>query len=295
MNHRVQAVLCFLLLALSGVCAAAAPPPPAAPALPIRQAEPFVIRGVSIGRGAPKTIVPTTGNNAEQVLEQARAIGASRAADLIELRIDYLDFATDAEQVAALAQQVATAAAGKPMILTFRTRAEGGAKAITDEDYGRLYLSLIERGAADLFDVEMFRDQALVQRLIAAAHRAGRRVVLSSHDFQATPSQEELVGRLRQQHRMGADVLKIAVMPNSAADVLTLLAATEQVRAQYSLKPQLTMSMGPLGTISRVSGEVFGSDLSFGMIGVASAPGQLPVEKLRQLLDVIHGSLGTER
>ncbi len=297
MNNRILmlAISAFLagpmLAAGTTDALAAAPTSAGAATVNVRHAQPFTIRNTVIGQGAPKTIVPTTGANAQQVLEQARVIGANPDADLIEFRIDYLDFATDPAQVAALGKQVAQAAQGKPMILTFRTKAEGGAKPISDADYGTLYLALIKADFIDLLDVEMFREQKVVEQVVAAAHKAGTRIVMSSHDFQATPATEEIVARLRRQDALGADVLKIAVMPKSPADVLKLLDATEQVRAKYSLKPQLTMSMGGLGAISRLSGEVFGSDMTFGMIGVPSAPGQVDVKQLRQVLDVIHASV----
>lgn len=51
------------------------------------------------------------------------------------------------------------------------------------------------------------------------------------------------------------------------------------------------MSMGGLGAVSRFSGQVFGSDLTFGMIGEASAPGQVDAKALRQVLDTINGAV----
>jgi len=61
--------------------------------------------------------------------------------------------------------------------------------------------------------------------------------------------------------------------------------------ATYSDKPQLTMSMGGLGAITRLSGEVFGSDLTFGMIGTPSAPGQVDVGQLRHVLSTVHSAV----
>ncbi|MDO1592177.1 type I 3-dehydroquinate dehydratase, partial [Pseudomonas aeruginosa] len=67
-------------------------------------------------------------------------------------------------------------------------------------------------------------------------------VVMSNHDFQKTPSQDEIEKRLLKQDQMGADVLKIAVMPKSKQDVFTLMNATLKV-SQQTTKPLLTMSM----------------------------------------------------
>ncbi|HED4875113.1 TPA: type I 3-dehydroquinate dehydratase [Stenotrophomonas maltophilia] len=277
--------------ASTATAAAAAATSAAAAPVALRHAAPFTIRNTVIGEGAPKTIVPTTEANAEQVLEQARIIGANTDADLIEFRIDYLDFATDASRIAALGKQVAVAARNKPMIVTFRTQAEGGSKPITDAAYGALYTKLIQAGFIDLLDVEMFRAPEVVTALVEQAHARNIKVVMSSHDFHMTPPTSEIVARLRRQDQLGADILKIAVMPQSPADVLALLDATAQMRATYSSKPQLTMSMGGLGAITRLSGEVFGSDLTFGMIGTPSAPGQVDVGQLRQVLNTVHAAV----
>ncbi|MFS2223071.1 type I 3-dehydroquinate dehydratase [Pantoea sp. B65] len=293
--NTTHALLTATLLMTCGISAAqaAATSAPAA-VVAARHAQPITIRNTVIGEGMPKIIVPTTGNSADTVLAQAKVIGNNPDADLIEYRIDYLNFATDPVAVTALGQQVAQAAQGKPLLLTFRTKAEGGAKAIADADYGKLYLALIKGHFIDLLDVEMFRNAAVVHQLVAAAHQAGIKVIMSSHDFQKTPSGAEIIARLRQQDALGADILKIAVMPHSAADVLTLLSASDQVREKYSRKPLLTMAMGGAGAISRLSGEVFASDLTFGMIGEASAPGQVDVASLHQVLNVIDQSVKTK-
>lgn len=111
---------------------------------------------------------------------------------------------------------------------------------------------------------------------------------MSNHDFDKTPSFDEITGRLIGMKKLGADVAKLACMPNSAKDVLTLLSATEAVKSQYPDEPLITMSMGKLGTISRISGEIFGSALTFGSAKKASAPGQLEVTTLQQILRALH-------
>lgn len=74
----------------------------------------------------------------------------------------------------------------------------------------------------------------------------------------------------------GADIAKIAVMPNSARDVLDLLLATDNMKYKLNC-PLITMAMGDLGKVTRISGEVFGSCLTFGTIGDASAQDKLKV------------------
>ena len=282
---RVRPPLRPAALLLAATCAFLAPAAQAAETA----VTPLQVGALRIGEGRPKTIVPITASQADLALQQAAAIAASPATDLAEWRIDYLDNATDGAALVALGKRIEQALGGKPMIVTFRTKAEGGARAISDADYGALNQALLQGGFAQLLDVEMFRDRQVVAGLVKAAHAAGVKVGMSSHDFRATPPREEIVSRLLQQEAMGADVLKIAVMPRDAGDVLTLLDATWQVR-QRSDRPLLTMSMGGTGVVSRLAGETFGQAMTFGMIGTPSAPGQVEVEPLRSVLDVIHAS-----
>lgn len=291
MKISTTLVALSVALALQGAGSAfAAGTATSAPAAAVsqRHAIPLTIRNTVIGEGTPKIIVSTTGATDDQVMAQARVIGSNPNADLLEYRIDYLNFATDPAKVAALGKQIVSVIHGKPLILTFRTRAEGGVKTISDRAYADLYLALIKDHFIDILDVEMFRQPALVKEIVSAAHKAGIKVVMSSHDFTKTPDTSVLVDRLRQQDAMGADILKIATMPHNPGDVLKLLTATSEIREKYSQKPLLTMSMGGLGAITRLSGQVFGDDLTFGMIGVPSAPGQVDVQAMHQVLDTIN-------
>jgi len=249
------------------------------------------IRDVVIGEGRVKTIVPITGTTADEAMAQARVIGGSAQTDVVEFRVDFLDIALDGGKLAALGPKVAAQLNGKPLIVTFRTKAEGGNKTIADADYGALYKTLLKAQFADLIDVEMFRSEAVVRRLVAGAHQVGAFIVMSNHDFSGTPPAAELLARLRRQQELGADVLKLAMMPRDPSDVLELLRATWEMASRYAERPMMTMSMGGTGVVSRLAGEIFGSAMCFGMIGRASAPGQVEVERLAAVLDIVHRSL----
>ena len=91
---------------------------------------------------------------------------------------------------------------------------------------------------------------------------------------------------------LGCDLAKYAVMPQCERDVLTLLDATLTMKEHYPDTPVITMSMGPLGAVSRISGELFGSALTFGTAGTASAPGQLPARTLSAFLQQLSVDAG---
>ena len=112
---------------------------------------------------------------------------------------------------------------------------------------------------------------------------------MSNHDFFKTPSKEEIISRLCTMQEKGADIPKIAVMPQSKRDVLTLLSATNEMAEEH--RPIITLSMAATGIISRLAGEVFGSCLTFGAAKKASAPGQMGVNDLKTVLETLHKSL----
>ena len=97
--------------------------------------------------------------------------------------------------------------------------------------------------------------------------------------------------RLCMMQDYGADIPKMAVMPRNKQDVLTLLSATLEMSEQFADRPIITMSMAGTGVVSRLTGETFGSALTFGAATKASAPGQINVNELERVLDIIHKSL----
>ena len=201
---------------------------------------------------------------------------------MIEWRIDFYEEVATPQKVAALSHQVKQAVQ-KPLLVTFRTKKEGGELELPDDQYFAIYKEILTQGAADLLDLELFMPAEEVAATIELAHENGVKVVMCNHDFDATPSQEEIVRRLSLMEEKGADICKIAVMPQSNKDVLTLLAATAEMKDKAT-RPLITMSMGALGMVSRVSGEAFGSAATFGAAKQASAPGQVPVSVLREIL-----------
>lgn len=178
-----------------------------------------------------------------------------------------------------------------PLIFTVRTNAEGGQIQISGSDYADLLEFVAETGDVDLIDVELFKDGANISELVQKIHALDTFVIMSNHNFHETPDQDIIINHLRQMQDKDADLLKIAVMPNSASDVLTLLNATEEMATKYANRPLVTMSMGGLGSISRLSGEIVGSAMTFGTVGKSSAPGQISIDELKQCLQTIHGSL----
>ena len=248
----------------------------------------FQVKSLVIGSDKPKIVVPITAEGHDDAVSMAQAIGRNPAADLAEFRIDFLKGKWSADCIADLCEHVGAALDNKPLLVTFRTLEEGGQRTISLADYESIYNAVLIKQSTDLIDLQMMIDRPCLARLTALAHKHRIGVIMSNHNFHETPPTAVLVARLRAQQEMGADILKIAAMPQNAGDTLRLMAATWEMFSQYAHRPLLSMSMGAMGVVSRLAGELTGSSLSYGSIGASSAPGQLKAEDLHRALSIIH-------
>jgi len=243
------------------------------------------IRGVRIGEGIPKICVSLMGSCKEQL--EAEAIALREAgADLAEWRVDWFEEWTDPKQLIDALQAIRSGLGGLPLLVTFRTKAEGGQQWISCDQYEALYQTVLTSGQADLIDLELFLDETVIRKLIHSAKEAGVTTVLSNHDFQKTPEREELRNRLKRMELLGADIAKLAVMPRSGSDVADVLAVTAACAEEMQC-PIITMAMGGKGAISRMAGQIFGSAVTFAALEKASAPGQIPLHQLKEVLHLV--------
>lgn len=248
------------------------------------------IKNIEIGAGMPKICVPIVAISKADILKEAEYIKTIKA-DIVEWRADWFENVFDIEKVKEVLSDLSNILGDIPLLFTFRTKKEGGEKEIELEFYAELNIAAANTDFVDMIDVEIFSGDDIVSNIIEAVHLAGKKIIASNHDFFATPDKNDIISRLVKMQNMSADISKIAVMPNSKKDVLTLLAATEEMVSEHATTPVVTMSMGGKGLISRLSGEVFGSAITFGAAKKASAPGQIAVAELYNVLDTIHQSM----
>ena len=245
------------------------------------------IRGCRIGEGRPKVILPIVERAEAAILEKAAQFSTLQA-DCVEWRVDHFDDARTPGAVARCLAKLRVALRDKLLLVTFRTKTEGGEQALSHPEYLAFLSLILDTDCADLLDIEFFTAGADLPLLVEQAHTAGVPVVCSSHDFAKTPPRAELVERMVQMQQAGADLPKLAVMPQSRIDVLELLAATAEMAEHHPETPVITMSMGALGAVSRLAGEAFGSAMTFANPGQASAPGQVSLNIVNEVLDALH-------
>ncbi len=248
--------------------------------------KPIMIRNLSLGDGTPKICVPLTGDTCEALCREAEKAKAA-SADMAEWRADFFQYLSDEEKIKETLKEIAGILSGIPLLFTVRTKEEGGQAEITPEEYRKVNLAAAESGLADLVDVEIFSQENPLE-LIGAIQEKGAKVIASSHDFQKTDDREILLKRFQEMDRSGADVLKMAVMPEEFDDVAAIMQVTSEMVHKYTDKPVISMAMGGLGSISRIAGENFGSAVTFATTGASSAPGQFPIQELRTMMKALH-------
>jgi 3-dehydroquinate dehydratase / shikimate dehydrogenase len=206
----------------------------------------------------PRLCVTVT---APSTAELRRRRDAVRDADLVELRLDGV---ADPD--------VAGALAGRrlPAIVTCRPAWEGGRFAGSEEERRRILGEALTRGA-EFVDVEW---RAGFDDLVAQTE--GRRIVLSSHDFESLPA--DLSDRARAMRATGAEVIKLAVTANRLSDCVRVAELGAAFAGNGSV---VLIAMGPRGLITRVLPQRFSSAWSYG--GSLDAVGQLSPDAMLNL------------
>lgn len=242
------------------------------------------IKGIVLGEGVPKICVPIVSETEEEVIRMAENIKGQEH-DIVEWRADWYKDFNDTDKVIGVLKQLRNILTNSPIIFTIRTVNEGGLADISYEKYSRLLKEVAKSRLADIIDVEMYISDD-TKELVDRLHDYNAIVIGSNHNFDSTETKECLLEKLRYISDNGADIPKLAVMPRTKADVINLLVATYDA-SEIIDKPLITMSMGKMGAISRVSGELFGSSVTFGCVGKASAPGQIEAGELKHILECL--------
>ncbi len=246
---------------------------------------PVTAKETVIGEGLPKICVPIFAATDEEILMQAEYIRQA-GPDLVEWRADRYVDVCDTEKMGALLEKLAEVLGSMPLLLTIRSRREGGDIDLEPADYERILLWAAARPEIDLIDVEGLMPGTDTELLIRDIHGLGKSVISSCHFFDRTPKKQEMERILDKLERTGGDILKLAVMPEKSRDVLKLMDVTAEKNDRTPC-PLITMAMGDIGRISRISGRLTGSCVTFATVGQSSAPGQIPLVELRNILNLI--------
>ncbi|GHU20112.1 3-dehydroquinate dehydratase [Betaproteobacteria bacterium] len=245
------------------------------------------VRGKPLGGGTlPAIITPLVGKTQAEVLDEVAAI-VPKKPDLLEWRIDFFQAIGDIPAVIDMARAIRRAAGGIPVLLTRRNATEGGQPLSIDEPaVVAMYQAVCEARCVELIDYELSNRPEDIKALRAVSQANDIGMIMSYHNFQVTPDAATLDSKFITARDLGADVGKVAVMPTGERDVLELLAATSRAREAVDI-PLISMSMGGVGSLSRIMGWVYGSAATFAVGKSSSAPGQVAIEDLRTALAIV--------
>lgn len=141
------------------------------------------IKNITFQEGATLICVPLIGQTLDELKAHALTL-AEAGADLIEWRVDHFIRVHDQQQVLLALTEIRRLLTDIPLLFTFRSHKEGGATELGDDAYFALNRLAVASGLVDIIDIELFNDEAPIRALIAEAHTAGVKVIMSNHDFQ---------------------------------------------------------------------------------------------------------------
>ena len=212
-------------------------------------------------------------------LEEAQAIDVTRYhdADIIEWRADFLP----KEAILQVAPAIFEKFAGRELVFTLRTRAEGGQIELSSEEYVQIIKEVAQLYQPDYIDFEYFSYRDVFEEMLEFPN-----LVLIYHNFQETP--ENLMEILSELTSLNPKVVKIAVMAHTEQDVLDLMNFTRGFKKLNTEQEYVTISMGKVGKVSRITSDVTGSSWSFASLDEASAPGQISLSSMKKIRELLN-------
>ena len=212
-------------------------------------------------------------------IEEAQAIDVMRYhdADIIEWRADFLP----KEAILQVAPAIFEKFAGRELVFTLRTRSEGGQIELSSEEYVQIIKEVAQLYQPDYIDFEYFSYKDVFDQMLDFPN-----LVLSYHNFQETP--ENLMEILSELTSLYPTVVKIAVMANTEQDVLDLMNFTRGFKTLNPEQEYVTISMGKVGKVSRITSDMTGSSWSFASLDEASAPGQISLSSMKKIRELLN-------
>ena len=212
-------------------------------------------------------------------IEEVQAIDVTRYedADIIEWRADFLA----KEAILQVAPAVFEKFAGRELLFTLRTRSEGGEIDLSLEEYVQIIKDITQLYQPDYVDFEYYTHKDVFDQMLDFPN-----LVLSYHNFQETP--DNMMEILSELTSLTPKVVKVSVMAHTEQDVLDLMNYTRGFKTLNPEQEYVTISMGKIGKVSRITSDVTGSSWSFASLDEASAPGQISLSSMKKIREILN-------
>ncbi len=212
-----------------------------------------------------RVCVPIFEKTYESAIEAAKN-SIIAGADLLELRIDFLEN-PDPDAVKTLIHEI-----NFPVVATNRRKEEAGFFRGSESD--RIEIILEAARTADIVDIELGSDIEDLEKIVKASNKT----IISYHDFEKTPSADFLLEIVDKEKKLG-DIAKFAVMPQKMSDTLIVLDVLSRTDGTVGI------SMGTMGSYTRVVAPLFGSPITFASYENGSAPGQMNIQTTKDIIN----------
>lgn len=212
-------------------------------------------------------------------LEEVQALDAVRYedADIIEWRADFLP----KEAILQVAPAIFEKFAGRELLFTLRTRAEGGEIELSSEEYVQIIKEVARLYQPDYVDFEYYSHRDVFEQMLDFPN-----LVLSYHNFQETP--DNMMEILSELTSLTPKVVKVSVMAHTEQDVLDLMNFTRGFKTLNPEQEYVTVSMGKIGKVSRITSDMTGSSWSFASLDTESAPGQIALSSMKRIREILN-------
>lgn len=230
-------------------------------------------------------------NSNKQIIETA----LDKGPDLIELRFDYISeskFITHSflrELISIIPPKI-------PKIFTFRKKQEGGKYNLSKNERLDILSRLIEV-KPDYLDIEINSESEVLKSLIDLAYDNNVQLIFSYHDFEKSITYEEIAEmlirfdeKLKNEllidlSKINESIFKIILTAQVFDDNLNVLNICKKLSQQD--KKFVCFAMGDVGILARILCVKFGSLWTYGSLEEKTAPGQINIEKIREIHQLI--------
>lgn len=213
-----------------------------------------------------KIAIPIFQENCKDVITVAKDC-IKKGADVLEFRIDALKN-PNIEEIKDTIKEI-----DFPMIATNRITSEGGSFNGSEEERFTILYECCD--LVDYVDIELQSSEDYIKKI----HDTGVKTIVSYHDFDKTPDLDEIMSIIEKEQELG-DIAKVAFMPQDLEDTLTILAVLSHC------EDTIAISMGDLGSYTRVMASKFDSPITFAAGTDVTAPGQIDIETMKALLNM---------
>ena len=176
------------------------------------------------GAFAMKICIPIMAATLEESIKETQNTTEIKC-DMLEWRVDCIKDQIRKDLFIDTWNEIRKAAGDRPVIVTMRTRQQGGKRDLSVSEYNIAVRRIISEIKPGNIDVELTGSggDAKVRMLSAMAKKRGIGVIVSYHDFLFTEEARDIELLLCKMKYIGADIPKVAFTQNCEEDVEKLI------------------------------------------------------------------------